>query len=351
MTHTAHDFGCDTRWRALFLCAVLVSTPVWAQERARDDSPQHWLERMNRAFVAENYDGVFTFLRGAHMSSLRVQHAVIDGVQHERLIHLDGTAREIIRVGGVLTCVLVPGDELAGLTDSIPAGPLAATFARDFGSASSHYRLRLGGVSRIAARNARQLSIQPVDGDRFGYELWLDEATGLLLKSQLHGAGGAPLEVFQFGQLQLDAPLQGRDFVAPAHARQIVINEQSQPKPDVAPRNADGAATRLRPPWSVGWLPAGFAMAASDVRRSAHRAEALKTLMYGDGLAAFSVFIEPLSKTAPRSADARVMHEGATVAMSLDVTDRSGRAFLVTVVGEVPDATAAKVLHSVRDQP
>ena len=357
MTRATH-LPADRRWRPVLLsevllCAALLSAPLaGAAERGASMSPQGWLERMNRAFLVENYDGVFTFLRGAHMSSLRVLHAVIDGVQHERLIHLDGSAREIIRIGGVLTCVLLPGDELAGLADNVPAGPLAGTFTRDFSAASPLYRLRLGGASRIAGRNARQLTIQPVDRDRYGYELWLDEATGLLLKSELHGAGRVPLEVFQFGQLRVGASLQARDFVAPGHARQIVISE-----PAAAPRAVDprSRATAPRGAWSVGWLPAGFAMAASDVRRAAHRADALSTMMYGDGVAAFSVFIEPVqpsaSKAAIRPAEARVMHEGATVAMTLDVNDDAGKPFLVTVVGEVPDATAAKVLRSVRYLP
>ena len=335
-------------WCWSWVWCAIVSVSAGAAERGDDNSPARWLDRMNRAFVSESYDGVFTILRGARMSSLRVLHAVVDGVPHDRLMHLDGTAREIIRVGDALTCVLMPGDELAGLSESVPAGPLAVTFSRDFSAVSAQYRLRLGGSGRIAGRNVRQLSIQPLDADRYGYELWLDASTGLLLKSELHDGSRMPLEVFQFSQLRVGAALQARDFVAPAQARQIVIAEQPQ---KVGAAANGGAPPTAKSEWSVGWLPAGFLMAASDVRRSPRRAEALSTLMYGDGLAAFSVFIEAMPKSAQPSADARVMHEGATVAMSRDLRDGAGKVFLVTVVGEVPDATAARVLRSVQHLP
>lgn len=350
-TNVARVFWCGS----LMWCA-LVSVSLNATERGDDNNPAHWLQRMNHAFANESYDGVFTILRGARMSSLRVLHAVIDGVPHDRLMHLDGTAREIIRVGDALTCVLMPGDELAGLSAGVPSGPLAVTFARDFSAVSAQYRLRLGGAGRIAGRKVRQLSIQPLDADRYGYELWLDESTGLLLKSELRDGSRMPLEVFQFSQLQIGAALPAREFVAPAQARQIVITEPQTAAPDLHRSSAHAAGNTAASPagrssWSVGWLPAGFMMAASDVRRSARSADALSTLMYGDGLAAFSVFIEAMPKTAQPSADARVMHEGATVAMSRDLRDGAGKAFLITVVGEVPDATAARVLRSVQHAP
>ena len=365
MTRMARRF-CNSaaHWRCATLCAVglstalLVSVPTSAATasfaaggRADGARAQAWLERMGQAFATETYDGVFTFLRGKQMSSLRVSHAVIDGVQHERLTHLDGTAREIIRVGGALTCVLMPGDELEGLTDSVPSGPLAGTFARDFSGVSEQYRLRMEGVGRVAGRNARQMSVKPMDSDRYGYALWLDETTGLLLKSEMLDQAGAPLEVFQFGQLRIGPALLASDFVPAAHARQVVINNAPTREKAARLPHSEGNGAAARTAWTADWLPAGFTMASSDVRRSPRRADTINTMMYSDGLAVLSVFVEALPKGTRSSAETRAMREGATIAMSLDVADKSGKPYLVTVVGEIPDGTAARVLHSVRRLP
>ena len=103
--------------------------------------------------------------------------------------------------------------------------------------------------------------------------------------------------------------------------------------------------------WQVGWLPRGFAMGARATRRGAAPGAPLQSLYFGDGLAAFSIFIEPVPDGASVPNSAQVMREGATVALSVTTRDRDARMYLVTVVGEVPLATAERVARSVVQRP
>ncbi|MEJ2132182.1 MAG: MucB/RseB C-terminal domain-containing protein, partial [Gammaproteobacteria bacterium] len=192
--------------------------------------------------------------------------------------------REIIRRGDDVACILAPGDELLELGDSIPSGPFARAFTRYTGALPSPYRLKLGRTGRVASRNAVELVIEPIDEDRFGYRLWADTETGLLLRSEMLDASGTRLETFQF-------------------------------------------------------------VAAWDIRRTPSRLKSVNTLMYTDGLAAFSVFIEDMPESG---ASAQVSRRGATVAVAHPLELPQDRARLVTVVGEIPTRTAQRIAASVK---
>ena len=97
--------------------------------------------------------------------------------------------------------------------------------------------------------------------------------------------------------------------------------------------------------WEAGWVPGGFAMASWDIRRTPSKLKSINTLMYSDGLAAFSVFIEAMP---PAGAGQMVSRQGATVAVTNLVEGPADERHLVTVVGEVPTETARRVANSVR---
>jgi sigma-E factor negative regulatory protein RseB len=96
--------------------------------------------------------------------------------------------------------------------------------------------------------------------------------------------------------------------------------------------------------WRAGWVPSGFIMAAWDVRQTPTTLKDVNTLMYSDGLAAFSVFIEDMPDVG---AGSLISRNGATVAVTHVATADGGEAHLVTVVGEVPTPTAQRVARSV----
>ena len=108
----------------LLVFGVLVSAISVA-----DEDPHAWLADMNRAFSELSYDGIFTYFSGDDLDTLRVVHMVVAEVQRERLVHLNGAPREIVRTGEEVACILMPGDELLELEGSIPSGPFARAFA------------------------------------------------------------------------------------------------------------------------------------------------------------------------------------------------------------------------------
>lgn len=304
---------------------------------ATADSAASWLGRMNRAFAELNYNGVFSFWTGRDMASLRVVHMIKDGVEHERLVHLNGAPREIVREGDEVLCILQPGDRLVAMGGSIPAGPFARAFIRDFSDASSHYEFSMKGEDRIAARQAVRLVVEPRDKHRYGYRLWLDKETGLLLKSELMDEQQrAPLEVFQFNHVVTGADVDARALTSEQPKGSVVEHLQV----------AEAQAGESHPDvmWHASWLPEGFEMAASDMRHAPATKQDVSTLMYSDGLAAISVFVENMPNAAATN---MLTRKGATVSVTRLVHGPNKAKHLVTVIGEVPPKTATAIASNI----
>jgi sigma-E factor negative regulatory protein RseB len=328
-----------TIWVKLGLALVVVCgiVPSTYADRAL-------LQRMNNAFVNLSYDGVFSYFNGAELASLRVVHKVVDGVQRERLVHLNGAPREIVRRGDKVSCIVMPGDDLIALEESIPAGPFARAFVGQFENIEDTYSVGRFGEGRIAGRIAMRVAISPKDKHRYGYRLWLDQDTALLLRSELVDHEGKKLEIFMFNQLSL-----GDDVLAAALEPEdvqgsMVSHLTLQPAQVSRPLALDTSQTPAS--WSTLWLPPGFKMATADLRRKPASGQNVSSLMYTDGLAAFSIFIEPMPQ---RGAASMVSQNGATVAVTHRVNGQNGY-YLVTLVGEIPVATAREIIESVHQK-
>jgi sigma-E factor negative regulatory protein RseB len=301
-------------------------------------TPDQWLSHMNRAFAELNYDGVFSYFNGEDMATLRVVHLVRDGIEHERLVHLNGAPREILRTGDEVVCLLQPGDKLLEFQNSIPSGPFARAFAASFESVSEHYELVLSEPDRVADRDAVRLAILPVDEYRYGYRLWLDAATGLLLRSELVDHDGNRLEIFQFTTIRINDDIDA-SVLEPVATDDVVTTRVSLESGS----RASERASDMR--WEAGWVPDGFRKAAWDVRTAPSTPHPINTMMYSDEIAAFSVFVEAMPEGG---ASALVSRNGATVAVTAAVSGPADDPYLVTVVGEVPMETALRVARSVR---
>lgn len=296
-------------------------------------APEDWLRRMDEAFRAADYDGVFGYLDG-ELSSFRIVHKVVDGVEHERLVYLDGAPREIIRVGEDVSCVAEAGDELHAVIGQLPDGPYARAFSPRLEGLGEHYDVRLKGQDRVAGRTAVRLAITPRDQNRYGYRVWLDQDTALLLRSESRDQAGRRLEAFQFTSLKTG------DAVAAEDARPSATGL-------VTSRVPPAATGPLSPPaWRARWVPSGFRMTKG--RGGGTTSRQVSTLLFSDGIATFSVFVE----TAPARASApAASRRGATSLHTRLASGPQRRSHLVTVVGEVPAATAKRIAEGIHYAP
>lgn len=316
------------------LCCLLV--PLAA---ADDLSGQDYLDRMSKAFRELDYQGVFTYEYGAEMEPLRIIHVVRDGVEHERLIYLNGRPREIVRNGQDVSCIH-SGGRILRLGHAIATGPFARTFLATNGKLSTYYDLSVGHHVRIADRPAVEIFARPRDRYRNGLRLYLDQATSLLLKSVVLSPGGNILERFQFvrisvGKVNDDALEAAGQKVGDDHPEHVL---QQTGKPGLLAQIGSEV-------FSVGWMPPGFELVARTTgETTAHPSE---LTMYTDGLATISVAVEPFKPSRQGAPLEGRAQKGATVAFTREIGGGKG-SYLVTVVGEVPLRTAVEVARHIK---
>ena len=309
--------------RVLPLLPLLLSG--WFVVPAHADEAQDWLKRLGQAEQQHSYQGTFVYERNGSFSTHSIWHLVQDGKVRERLLQLDGTAKEVVRSDGRTECVT--GKLASGL------GDVTAVAARQFDpqKLNDWYSVTKEGDSRVAGRPVAVISLAPRDQHRYGFELYLDRETGLPLKSLLLNDKGQLLERYQFTSLVTSPP------------------DESQLKPvgqcrQVSLADAATAQTHTTHPWHSDWLPPGFEQVSSTVLRDPRTKSEVTSLLYDDGLTRFSVFIEPLQGAAVP--DARVQL-GPTAAVTRHLSTPQGD-MMATVVGEIPLGTAERIALSMR---
>lgn len=295
---------------------------------AAADTAEGWLERLGPALNMTTYRGVLAYTRGDQVSSMRVAHRYQNGRVDERLVQQDGASGEFVRKGSRVVCVL-PDQGRVQLDPVIPFGPFAEAFANRLVPDTPWYRPELLGDDRVAGYPAKVLALNARDTNRYSYRLWLEQQSGLLLKSQVRTASGEVLESFQFTDLEITDTLPDSEFEVrgTGPARTAVL----------APDTGAAAARPMPNGWRLGWRPDGFVPAAVP------RAKPGAVMAFSDGVSAFSVFVEPVGTLNMPTGASRI---GATTAYMHRLT-ADGGVYLVTVVGELPPETAMQVAQSV----
>ena len=310
----------------LMVLAVCIAGPARADTEAR--GAEYWLDRLGPALNMTSYRGVFVYARGDQVSSMQIAHRYQDGVVEERLVPQDGANGEIVRKGMRVVCVL-PDHGRIQLDQVIPSGPFAEAFSSQLMPVSRWYQPELAGDDRIAGYDVVRLALKAKDDLRYSHHLWLEKSTGLLVKSHVRSSDGTVLEHFQFTSLEITDSLSDSEFVIRTEGEEIAR--------ELTPKATSSPAPRMEG-WTLGWRPDGFIPAAAP------RSGKGQAVAFSDGLAAFSVFVEPSREVAMPTGASRI---GATTVYmkQLEVGDV---AFFVTVVGEVPPTTARKVAESVK---
>jgi sigma-E factor negative regulatory protein RseB len=309
--------------RAIPLVPLLLG---WLALPAHADDAQDRLNRLALAEQQQSYTGTFVYERNGSFSTHRIWQRVADGKVREHLLQLDGSPQEVLRVNGATQCV---SGVLEDGVSNIPDSP-----ARAFNAArlASWYDIKTAGTSRVAGRSAVVVTLTPRDQHRYGIELHLDSETGLPLKSLLLSDKGQLLERFQFTDFSTSQPPTEQTLLPSADCKAVqTVKAKTDVKQNIG--------------WRSEWLPSGFDLISSASRNDPDTKSRVTSLMYDDGLARFSVFVEPVNGAAVTDIRTQL---GPTVAVSRKVTTPKGEA-MVTVVGEIPIGTAERIALSMRD--
>ncbi|MGH8133227.1 MAG: MucB/RseB C-terminal domain-containing protein, partial [Steroidobacteraceae bacterium] len=328
----------------LVVVAAAAATAVAAQKTPAAQTPAQWLERMNQALTTRNYDGTFSHWHGgSNVEMLRIIHRVQNGQVSERLVSLDGSGREFIRTGSSLTCYL-PDTRTVLVERRAPQQSLV-DFPAVNGQTAGFYDIREVARMRLNRRDTHLITVSPRDEFRYGYRLWIDHSTAMPLKTQLCDSRGRAIEEIVFASLVLPSRIPDSAF-----------------RPDISTAGfrwlRNDAALPAPPPtratvWSALKLPPGFRMLLRRAQTLPGSAAPVDHLVFTDGLASVSVFVEartqpPAGAQSPTVQQAPVIQSvGSSSAFSTVIDGHK-----VTAVGEVPPATVRFIATQVQaEQP
>ena len=318
--------------------ALVIAIAAFSAEGS--DDPRGWLDRMGYALEYLNYEGTLVQVQGVDAAVMRIVHRVDDGVPTERITAMDEIGREIIRRADDVTCILP--DQQAVMVErrgnaGQPTSPLRDQFSGDLHFDDRYYRLAIASGGNLVGRETHVITVRPTDSYRYGYRLWLDHATAMPLKVQIAGDDGNVVEQLLFSDISLPDQIP-ESAVQPSVTIDSFTWRRSQPVP---PAGSERAAGFEGAAWSVVALPPGFSLRAVRSQRPESGEAPLDHLVYSDGVASVSVFIEAGVAVAEQGEGASRM--GAANAYSTMING-----YLVTAVGEVPARTVEAIARSVR---
>ena len=309
------------------LFSTLISLPVMA------DPAMDWVQKMSSAMRDLNYRGDFVYMHENQLESMRISHYKDANGEKERLISLNGEAREVIRDNQNLTCIWPSSRKV--VVDFSRKNSFSPIFIpEDIARLEKFYEMKLLDNDRVAGMSTVVVHIDPRDKYRYGMKFWINDQNGLMMKSSLINEDGEVVEEVMFTRLKLfDAD------------EKLVID--TMPKIDenftlVRYHSGDSSKSFAADnAWQLTNTPGGFWRESVLKRKIPGTDHFVQQMVYTDGLASLSIFIE--KKTSLSSGGMSSM--GAVNAFIRILNDYS-----VTAIGEVPAVTVKQLAESVSYQ-
>jgi sigma-E factor negative regulatory protein RseB len=284
----------------------------------------HWLHKIHDATQKMSYTGTFVYQQGGQTETSRITRYVKGSASIEKLEVMDGVPREIVRTGDTVRYYL-PESRVVKVERRTGERQFPALLPERVTALAQHYDISLGETRRVAGYDCRAVVLSPKDDLRYGYKLYADIASGMLLKAVTINSAGEPVEQFTFTQLSLGNV--SLDMVKPRHTAGSWRIEDA------------AAAPASLPGWSVSTELPGFRKVI-ELKRRLGEARPAGQMVYSDGLAAVSVFIEPLESSAK-------VRTGLASMGAIHIYTREVANHMVTVVGEAPALSIQRIADGV----
>ena len=308
-----------------------LAAPAFAAESGTPPDGIEWLRKMAGASRQLNYSGTFVYNHAGRTETSRIVHYVnAAGGEFERMEARDGPAREVIRTNDEVTCYLP--DTKTVIIEKRGKRRFPSLLPEHLTGVADNYAVSVTGMDRVAGHDCHVIALVPRDKLRYGHHFCADAGSGLPLRARTFNEKKEPLESFAFTELKIGGSFN-RDqvrsrYAAAAKGRDWRVDHSQYSSAEQA---ADTG-------WVLTQQPTGFKKLTELKRSFAGRSAKISHIVYSDGLAAVSVFIEPMPKARPAQ---MLSHQGA-----VNIYVRSVADHMVTVLGEAPAATVMQIANS-----
>lgn len=313
------------------LITVLLSS---LNAQASEDDSWQVLQKAAVAARALSYKGIFVCQSAKQIKSVEITHMYDGKSEFARSVILDGSPREVLNQAGNVV-IYNPRNEKIIIEKRRGQNMFPAILPVDLDSVRAGYSLRSDGDERIAGRASQVLVLEPKDALRYSYRFWIDSEYGLLLKSVMFNNRNETMESIGFNQIALMNTV-ALDWFRPKidHNKNYVMEREQEVV----------AESGSPVDWEIKVLPAGYRKVDQLTRKVHGRPGLVTHVIFSDGLASVSLFIEhmakpPKDKPLPKNA---LITTGNT---SFYTNVNNGH--LITVVGDVPEATVVQIANAI----
>ncbi|OYU43498.1 MAG: transcriptional regulator [Burkholderiales bacterium PBB4] len=314
--------------RSLAICVLVLVSPCAAWSLDTDAQWKQWLVRVHEASKQRTYAGTFVVSAGGNLASAKIWHVCEGTQQIERVEPLSGVPRASYRRNDQVT-TLYPDSKVAIIETRGSLGSFPGLVKSANTNVGDHYIFSDLGAERMAGFDVDGVSLSPRDSSRYGYRVWSEKRTGLVLQVQTMDATGRVIEQSAFTEVQIDVPLK----IAPLLQQMENLKGYKVTRP----------ALRTVTPQAMGWslkVPVAGFQQVGCYSRTVARIEApasdnlpVMQWIFTDGLATLSLFVESFDPQ-------RHLREGVTgTGGATQVVMRRVGDWWATAVGEVPAST------------
>lgn len=315
--------------RSLLLAVLFLASPLATPLAHGQGYAAQWMTKVTQAARSLTYTGTVMIRQGTNFETFRLTHLFENGEEAEKLLSLDGPAREIVRSPTEVRFYF-PDARVVNIEPRTIRNGFPTLSPEQISNLAQYYEFKLVPGGRVAGRATEMAVFEPRDGMRYGHRFWADPTTGLLLKSRLVNERGEVIAEFAFTDVTINAKVD-RDMVKPSWPAVPADWKVKQGGPgDLAIKDTD---------WVVHKMPPGFFKIMEGYRTLPGRSEPSVQLVFSDGLVAISVFVEPYTITQTKV--------GPTQTGGVAQYTTRNDAWRVVVVGEAPPATVQQIAQSV----
>ena len=314
----------------IFYILLLFFPAIALSNENSDDNLRDWLNAITTSGLEHSYEGTFVYRCNAQIIAMKIVHSADGRREQEKITSLNGPTHQIVQEGRSLTSSFKGSTKLV-LQGQPSADSLLGRAPNLDEILNAHYQVSAKGKDRVAGRETRILHIVPNDQYRYGYDLWLDKQTGLVLRSDMVDRAGHIIEQVMFTDISL---IDYEQAQAQIKASNDGVAEE------VKSSEGDLSASAK---WLTEAQPAGFVLTEHYIKPASEVQVQYEHMVLSDGLASVSVFIEKVSPNSESLVGQKKM--GAVNAFGRVVSD-----YQVTVVGDVPAVTVELIAQSVRSE-
>ena len=294
-----------------------------------------WLQRAIQAARNASYSGTYAHSNGDRTSAVRITHVSVGNEEHERIEPLDGPPLEIVRRNDEMFCYF-PDAKTIRLDRRVTAHFFPALLSASSPEAVlASYDLKLGKTESAVGFDCQWIRLEPRDNLRYAQSLCAEAHSGLVIRAKTFNAQNQVIEQYTFTELKIGPQVARNDVKSIFEARVKRWFTDRQPRDE---------AKSVDTGWMVSDPPPGFRKVTELRRTLPGRPGPVSQLVYTDGVASLSVFVEANS-APPRTEDAS-SEDGTTTFFVHPVGDT-----VVSVLGEVPLPTAQQVARAVARRP